>query len=239
MSPPRAPSPVIIRGPVWLSLRVATVLGIVILGLAGWGLYALGRAGISAGAPGLILDPGTLRQMLRERDATIAELRRQQADYETSQTALEQERREVSQTIGELQAEAARLRQQLEFYRGIVAADDPRAPVSIRSARITRGDPTRPPTLRISLAQPGNPQSVIIGTVAVTVEGRRGSTVEQFALPVQRYSFRFFENLEQNIELPTGFVPQRVSIEVRPSGRQVRPVVQSLLWPVGPAAEGE
>jgi len=238
MSPRPASSPVIIRGPLWLSLRVASVIGVIVLALAGWGLYALGRAGIAPGSA-LILDPGTLREMLRERDATIAELRRQAADYDTMQTALEQERREVSQTIGELQAEVGRLRQQLEFYRGIVATDDPRAPVAIRSARITRGDVTREPVLRISLAQPGNPSAVVTGQVSVTIDGARGSRSERVELAARRYSFRFFENIEYSIDLPAGFVPQRVNIEVRPSGRQVRPVVQSLLWPVEPGGQDE
>jgi hypothetical protein len=88
--------------------------------------------------------------------------------------------------------------------------------------------------LRLALVQPGNPQSIVSGTVQASIEGRRGSRIERISLSPRTFSFRYFENLELVIALPGGFVPERVSVEIRSGGRNTAPVVQSRLWPVKP-----
>lgn len=228
------PEPVIVRGRRWLRSPLTWAWILAALTILGFILYGLGRAGIGPGVPGLSANLGGLRDELRDRDATIAELRRQLADYDTSKTAQEEERRELARTIGELQAEVARLRQQVEFYRGVVATPNARAPVAIRSFRLVQSPQSAGPTLRLALVQPGNPQSVVSGSVRTTVEGRRGSQPARIALPARNFSFRYFENLELPVNLPSGFVPERVTVEIRAGGRDTAPVVQSILWPVTP-----
>jgi hypothetical protein len=46
------------------------------------------------------------------------------------------------------------------------------------------------------------------------------------------YRFLYFENLEQELVLPTGFQPERVLVEVRPAERGAAPVARTLLWAV-------
>jgi hypothetical protein len=46
------------------------------------------------------------------------------------------------------------------------------------------------------------------------------------------YRFLYFENLEQELVLPTGFQPERVLVEVRPAERGAAPVTRTLLWAV-------
>lgn len=228
------PEPVIVRGRRWLRSPLGWLWILVVIFGAGLVIYGLGRAGIGPGVPGVLASLGGLRDELRDRDATIAELRRQLADYDTSKTAQEEERRELARTIGELQAEVARLQQQVEFYRGVVASDNPRAPVAIRSLQIVESLEGAAPVLRLALVQPGNPQSVVSGTVQTLVEGRRGSRTDRISLPPRKFSFRYFENLEMALTLPGGFVPERVTVEIRSGGRNTAPMVQSRLWPATP-----
>lgn len=228
------PEPVIVRGRRWFRSPLGWLWVLAVIVVAGVVLYGLGRAGIGPGVPGVLASLGGLRDELRDRDATINELRRQLADYDTSKTAQEEERRELARTIGELQAEVARLQQQVEFYRGVVASDNPRAPVAVRSFRIVQSLDGSAPVLRLALVQPGNPQSIVSGTLQPAVEGRRGARVERISLAPRSFSFRYFENLELAITLPSGFVPERVTVEIQSGGRNTAPVVQSLLWPVKP-----
>jgi hypothetical protein len=230
------PEPVIVRGRRWFRSPLGWVWILVVVIGATLIVYGLGRAGIGPGVPGILASLGGLRDELRDRDATITELRRQLADYDTSKTAQEEERRELARTIGELQAEVARLRQQVEFYRGVVASDNPRAPVAIRSLRIVQSLDGAAPVLRLALVQPGNPQSIVSGLVQPTIEGRRAGRFERISLASRSFSFRYFENLELAVTWPTGFVPERVTVEIRGGGRNTAPVVQSLLWPAKPDA---
>ncbi len=228
------PEPMIVRGRRWFRSPLGWLWILAVILGAGLVVYGLGRAGIGPGVPGVLASLGGLRDELRDRDATISELRRQLADYDTSKTAQEEERRELARTIGELQAEVARLQQQVEFYRGVVASDNPRAPVAIRSFRIVQSLEGSAPVLRLALVQPGNPQSIVSGTVQASIEGRRGSRAERISLSPRPFSFRYFENLELALALPSGFTPERVTVELRSGGRNTAPVVQSQLWPVKP-----
>lgn len=225
------PRPIVIRGIGIPQLRRWVVFAVLALGLAGWGLYALGRAGFGFGDTGPFSDAASLRRAVDVRDATIAQLRLQVAELDTLKAAQEQERREVAQTIGQLQAEVARQRQQLEFYKGVVATAEAPPEVAIRSLRIDASQTGGKRMLRLSLAQPGNPRDTVSGTVKVLLEGLQGTRTVRLLLVEIPYSFRYFENIERELVVPRGVTAERVAVEVAPAGRGARPVVQSLPWP--------
>ncbi|MBU6378964.1 MAG: hypothetical protein KJS95_10585 [Gammaproteobacteria bacterium] len=221
----------VIRGISRGRLRLLLLLAVLLLGLLGWGLFALGRSGWGFGVTGPFTDPATLRRAIDERDAVIVGLRQQVAELDTLKAAQERERQEVSQTIGELQAEVARQRQQLDFYKGIVSTTEPPANVAIRTLRIDGTGRGGRPLLRLSLVQPGSPQGSVSGTVSVTLEGARAGRAVRSQLFEIPYSFRYFENFARELPLPAGVKPERLLVEIRPTGRAGRPVVQSVLWP--------
>lgn len=226
------PDPLVIRGlggarGRWLVLLVVLVLS-ALIGVA----YVLGRAGVSIGGPGVLSDRAVLRGIIRERDATIGELRRQVADLDTLKASQERERAELSRTIGELQVEVSRQRQQIEFLQGIVTTGSgPRPEVAIRSARIDRTADADRFVLRLSLVQPGAPTRIVTGRITVRIDGSRGRDTRSIRLAPLEYRFRYFETFEPEIVLPQGFTPSRVTVEVVSASRGVAPVVQSLIWP--------
>jgi uncharacterized coiled-coil protein SlyX len=221
----------VIRGISAARLRLWIVGVVIVLGLLGWGLFALGRSGWGFGITGPLTAPAMLRRAIDERDATIAELRKKVAELDTLKAAQDRERQEVSQTIGELQAEVARQRQQLEFYKGIVTTTETPPNVAIRTLRIDGAGRGSRPLLRLSLVQPGSPQTTVSGMVNVTLEGARDGRPVRSLLFEIPYSFRYFENLERELPLPAGVTPERLLVEIRPTGRSDQPVVQSVLWP--------
>jgi len=222
----------VLRGMSPARLRAWIVIIILVLVVLGWGLFTLGRSGIGAGDTGPVSTPATLRQAIRERDELIESLRRSVAELEMLKGSQDRERQEVARAIGELQAEVARQRQQLEFYKGVVASTEPATDVAIRNFRIGRATSAGHAQLRLSLVQPGNPQSIVSGRIKVILEGARAGRPVRVSLLEIPYSFRYFENIDRELTLPDGVSPERVQIEVEPSGRPGRPVVQSLLWPL-------
>lgn len=181
-----------------------------------------------------------LQAGIAERDATIAELRRRAAELDTVQAGLERERLEVSRTIGELQAQVARQAQDLAFYRGIVVQGANAPEVAIREARVSRSARGDGYVLRLTLVQPVRPDRVVSGTVSIVLEGLRAgrpARLDLAALTAGRlreldFSFRYFENLAPEMQVPTGFEPERLVIEVRSSRREVAPVSRTVLWNV-------
>jgi hypothetical protein len=228
--PPKTPTRLIVRSVGWLhGKRAFALAGLVLVAVGAVG-YLFGRSNIAAGG-GWFDDAAQLRETIGERDATIEMLRRQVAELDTLKAGQADERREVGRTIGELQAEVARQKQQLEFFRGIVAQGAERPDVTIRSLRLTAGPRPQSRVLRLALVQPGNPQGTVSGTVAITVEGARGGRLARLPQPERGYSFQYFENIEQELTPPPEFTPERVTVQIKPLGGKGEGVIQSILWP--------
>jgi hypothetical protein len=77
--------------------------------------------------------------------------------------------------------------------------------------------------LKFVLMQTGKPESTVAGSAAITVDGLlqgkpSSLTFEQVA-PNRRhslaYSFRYFQDYDEPIQLPQGFEPTRVGVEIR------------------------
>jgi hypothetical protein len=46
------------------------------------------------------------------------------------------------------------------------------------------------------------------------------------------FTFRYFQNFEQEIAIPTGFVPERLTVEVRSGKKGISPTTQTFPWNV-------
>jgi hypothetical protein len=85
---------------------------------------------------------------------------------------------------------------------------------------------------------------VATGTLALSLEGESGGATTTVDLAVltagkQRelpFSFRYFENFDEEIVVPGGFKPEHLAVEVRSSRKDVAPLAQTFLWTVEAAA---
>lgn len=230
-SVPRAPTPFVIRHPSWWQTIWGRLVLLLSLLLLGAGLYLLGRAGIGLTGPGPLVTTGELRGEIRLRDRQIRNLRRQVAELDTLKASQEQERRELARSIGELQAEVAQQRQQLEFFRGIVGSADERPEIEIRSLQVMASSRVGVSMLRLTLVQPGTPGESIAGLVTLLIEGQQARRPARVEAPSLAFRFRYFQNLEAELELPTGFKPERITLQIQPNRPGSKAVTQTLLWP--------
>lgn len=236
---PRAPTPLVIRHPSWWQSAWGRTVVAVGLLTAGTVLYFIGRAGLGVDGPYWLATSGDLRNEIRARDAQIRDLRQQVAELDTFKVSQEQERRELARSIGELQAEIAQQRQELEFFRGIVGSANERPGVEIRSLQVVPGIKPGVRLLRVSLVQPGTPSGTIAGSVSTLIEGRLSGKLETMPGPSIAYRFRYFQNLEAELILPDGFQPERITLALKPSRANAKTLTQTLLWPVEGAATVE
>lgn len=171
----------------------------------------------------------------REQARLVAELRGTRAENATltDRVALltrsseidETARAQVKGSITELQDEILELREELAFYRGIVAPDD-HGGLRIQSLKLARGAEERHWHYRLVLIQSIKVEQRAIGAVGLVVHGVRGGMTA--ALPLRDlappagllpgYSFRYFQDFEGDILLPAGFTPGRIEVELQPRG---------------------
>ena len=223
--------------------RWVTVIVLVLLVAGGvYGMFEFGRyrAGYDVVSE---LDQRTeLRREIESRDATISELRGKVAQLESSTVGQTREREEVQRTIGDLQAQVARLNQDLAFYRGIVTQNANSTEVKIQQARMVATPTANKFRIRVTLVQPMKPDTVVSGTVVLSVDGEVDgkpgradfATLSGGKRREIPFTFRYLENIEEEITLPPGMKPEQLLVEVRSSRRGSAPVQQSYVWGVDP-----
>jgi hypothetical protein len=239
-SPAKAPVNVVVRtyAP---ARRALTVTALTLLAaFALYVVYELGR--FDAGYDRLAVSQDrTEHEVAVDRlEKANRELRTRLAELDTIRVGRAREQAEVSRTIGDLQAQVARQTQELAFYRGIVAQSAVVPGVKIQQLRIGTGSKPGRYLVRMNLVRSVRPEDVASGSLAITAEGQRNEKAGSLDLAAltggklreMPFSFRYFQNFEQEIAIPAGFAPERLTIEVRSSRKGVSPVTETFPWNV-------
>ena len=206
-------------------------------------IYELGRYDAGYDRLAVAQQRTELQVQIEHLEKSNRELRTHLAELDTIRIGRAREQAEVSRSIGDLQAQVARQTQELAFYRGIVAQGTPAVGAKIQQVRITRGSKAGHFVLHLALVRSVRPDNVAVGAIGVSVEGQSNgatTTVDLSTLTAGKvhelaYSFRYFENFDQEVALPAGLKPDHVSIEVRSSRKEIAPLTQTFPWSVDTA----
>ena len=222
----------------WITIVV--LLLIVAGGVYGMFEFGRFRAGYDVVA-GLKQHAG-LRSEIAAQESTISDLRAKVAQLESSTVGQTREREEVQRTIGDLQAQVARANQELAFFRGIVTQNANSAEVKIQQARMVATATANKFRVRVTLVQPMKPDTVVSGVVVLSVDGEVDgkpgradfATLSGGKRREIPFTFRYLENIEEEITMPPGMKPEQLLVEVRSNRRGSAPVQQSYVWSVDP-----
>ena len=181
----------------------------------------------------------------REKAGQIHELSTQLRETQVKLAAAEMARRvdresytQVEKSLADLQARLGEQSQELTFYRGIVNPSDNIAGLRIQQVQVLPGIAPRRFRVRIVLIQAARQDSVTAATADLSIDGQRGGRAVNLPLAeigtssrALAFSFRYFQELETEIELPADFLPQRVQLEVRPS-KATSSIRQTYPWKI-------
>src|ERR1700722_18775468 len=146
-----------------------------------------------------------------------AENAKQRSQLEAAEVARRVDRegyKQVERSLGDMQSQIARLNQDLSFYRGLVQPDSV-IHVKVQQMQIVPETVSGQFRLTFVLMQTGKPDAVVAGSAGIAVEGlMRGkpSTLSFGQVAPNRrvslaYSFRYFQDYDEPIQLPQGFEP--------------------------------
>jgi hypothetical protein len=219
------------------ALMVAAAIGsvIVVYGTYEWGRF---DGGYSVFA---------MMQERRDRAAEITALKDENAGLrakvtgaETSRSVEHQSYADVERTLGDLQAQVQKQRDELAFYRGIVSPEDGVGGLRIQRMDVLPDAGDGRYKLRLVLMQSMRQDAIIAGSVKIELEGSRNKQPVRLTLAELggqtresgdvAFSFRYFQNIEQDIALPADFEPTAIDVEVKSSRQQ--PLHQSFPWSV-------
>jgi outer membrane murein-binding lipoprotein Lpp len=221
--------------------RRSVVIGAAIMAvLLLYGIYEWGRfqGGYSKFAE--IQHRRELSAKIDTLEETNAKLRAEVAAAELARDVDGKSYGDVEKTLAELQAQVLKHREELTFYRGIVSPEDGIGGLRIQRFQVLGGGVDNHYRLRLVLVQSMRQDAVVSGSVSIRIEGIQGNKPVQLTLGDAGgetradgqvpFQFRYFQNLEQTITLPSGFEPKAVNVEVRSA--RLEPVRESFPWQV-------
>jgi hypothetical protein len=167
----------------------------------------------------------TASARIRGLEAENAKQRTQLAAAEVARRVDNEGYKQVQRSLGDMQSQIARLNQDLSFYRGLVQPDSI-IHVKVQQMQIVPQTPAGQYHLKFVLMQTGKPDNLVAGSAILTVDGLMQGKPQSLAFsqvtPTRRaslaYSFRYFQDYDEPIQLPLGFEPTRVGVEIH-SGR--------------------
>lgn len=200
------------------------VIALVVLGvpLGGWGLFDYGRS--RAG-----FDSAEAAHRLAESREAVAGLRAaNQALHQqlaTMAQAKEIDRKaydEINQDLITLQEEILELKEEVEFYRGIVSPEHASAGVRVQSLRLSANGQTRGYTYKLVLTQIDKDAKTTKGWANIRLQGLQDKTPAEFSVAKlagqddagYKFQFKYFDKSEGDIVLPEKFLPTRVVVEI-------------------------
>jgi hypothetical protein len=155
-----------------------------------------------------------------------AELEQARQELANVQASLEIERAASARVRGDLseaQQQIARLEQEAELYRGLLDTSVRRSGLSVHSVDIIPSASEGSFHVRVVLVQKARKYAELAGNLRLGVRGKASGVQRQLAYPdigVPRgvrslpVRLRYFQVIEGDIELPAGFTPEALVIEV-------------------------
>jgi hypothetical protein len=219
--------------------RVA-VVGLVLATAAGF--YIAYEWGRFDGGYSKFAEVQRTRELATRIEALERENDKLRAQTAAAELARDVDRRayaDVEKTLDELQAQVLKQSEELTFYRGIVSPEDGIGGLRIQRFQLTPGPAERRYRMRIVLVQSMRHDAFVSGLVSIVVEGAQQNRRVELNLAQlggtrsdgqAAFKFRYFQNLEQEIELPESFEPRTVHVEVR--SPRLAPVRESFPWQV-------
>lgn len=219
--------------------RIILAIAVVAVFVGGYLLYEMGR--IHAGYNRFSVEAEL--EQLNDRIATLEtenlNLNEQRIQLETLSKTEQETYREVSGTLRELQAKIQEQREAIAFYRGIISPDESESGLRIQDLEVLRGSGESDYRLRMVLLQVKQHHREVYGKVKVSIDGAMDG--EAVSLPIARllpdgassrwnYGFRYFEDFERELQMPPGFRPQKINVELEPIGRGNTGVKQTFDW---------
>ena len=174
-----------------------------------------------------------LRQALQESQARESAL-------VSERSGVAAERSEAARLLAQTQSQLAREAQDAAFFRAIATAGA-ESPVSIQRLRI-RSLAGRRYHLTLVLGRPLGREDQVSGSGTLALEGRRGgqsASVQMAQISVDKsaklaFSYRTIQSIELDVDLPDGFDPDRLIVELSPSRAGAAGLRQAFLWQISP-----
>lgn len=176
-------------------------------------------------------------QLKQDNQALRDSLARAERSLQMDQTAYQ----DLDRSLKASSQAIVRLREELNFYRNIISPPNKKSGLHIQSLKLeAAGDDDTTATskyhYKMVLIQALNHDRKISGKARFEINGVQGgeNTTIRFPQAADKpisFSFKYFQDLEGQIELPQNFEPRTIKVNVTSRGRDAQSIEQIYPWP--------
>lgn len=223
------------------ALRTTLFIAALLIGLfAVYVVYEFGRYNAGYDRQAVAQQRTELEVKIEHLEKDNREMRTQLAELDTFRVGRAREQAELAKSMGELQAQVAQQSQELAFYRGVVAQGAASIGIKIEQVRITATEHPGVFSVHLSLLRSGRADTDALGSLLIGLDGAANGEAKSLdfaALTGGRthelhYNFRYFQDFDQELTLPSTFKPEQLVMELHSSKKDVPPLSQSFLWTI-------
>ena len=220
-------------------IRTLLVFSGIALIASGWWLYDLGKLHGADELRSLRTRHGVLEKRHSKVLGDNREWREKVAILQRSSQIDRQAAQDVKSDLGQLEMELQAAREEIEFYRGIVAPGDMQSGLRIHRFTLESGTGAGEYHYDLVLTQLKRNDRLVTGVVDWKIAGLMLGEPGELALAgvtnpavkQLKFRFRYFQELAGTITLPYGFEPEKVILAVIPEGKGKPPSVkQTFDW---------
>jgi len=210
-----------------------------IFGAVGWAMYTLGHKSAGTNNAELSNTVEKLKDYARSLEEQKAKLLEQVAVVERNRQVEQQAFSDVDSSLKGQQEEILELKQEVAFYRGIVAPrGDAEGGLNIQSFRIEKSPEAHTYRFKLVLTQLAKMDVAVRGRVRIDIAGVKDgkptslslAEVSSGAAPSLELKFKYFQTVEGSMMLPSGFAPTNVAVEIAPAGGKLAGFSKNFAW---------
>jgi len=232
----RRPQVVVRHHSAW---RIPVVVAMLLLLVGvGFALYILGGRQVE-------LESLQSAQLQQQQEGELEELRQALQTLSSRNALLERSSQvdgkayaQVREELQMLQAEILALREEVTFYRGIVAPGEGDKGLRVERLELTQGGDEPLYHYRLMLTQVVKKSRLVRGAVTLRLVGVEGGKPKSFTLEKlmldaggkHSFNFRYFQEFEGDFKLPEKFTPRSLEVEVKPTTKGSKAVSRRFEW---------
>lgn len=226
---------IMIQHPVLWVFAIAVLVCLLLFTM--WATYDYGRynAGYDSADSQRIIS-GLTRQLTVAK-AKIVETQRQTSMLKRNKQIDDDVSGQLKQVLAQLQNKVVALKKDLAFYKSIVAPERGDRSVAIQSFQLTPAG-TDQYQYKLMVSQRGRNDFFARGTITVVIAGTLNDkhvtlklrNISNETKKILKFGFKYFQNFEGVMSLPTAFQPDSVRVRVEPRSSRIKPVDEQFAW---------
>lgn len=220
---------------------VLPVLVMLVLGFISWTIFDYGRYRAGFDTTAMKQREALQQENIDKLEEQLSDFRSRVARLKSAKDVDEYANQAVKDTLAKMESENQVLREELQFYRGIVSPSKGRQGMHIHDFSMTqslKGDYSYTLTL-IHIQGPNKHHRESDGDIVLSIEGQQAgvnkkldfATVSTKKRSRIRYRFKYFAKYEGGLRLPKGFKPSFIEIEVKPRQKNIKGDTRKIKWP--------